>query len=371
MEARLVVLGPEASHSSGSDDSPAQQTAASILHDRSGGPRLNRNALVFAAPDSSRLDELRAAARSYLAWKSIWDEKEELNLDELSRRQAQTQRDHFDETVAQRMNEAFVWVLVPSQEQGSAEIAWEASRVTGTDPLPTRVSKKLEQAELLFPVLGGVRLRMELDDVPLWPGDHVSTQTLWTHFARYLYLPRLRDRAVLVGAIESGVADTAWRQDTFAYAQGFDEESRRYLGLVAGSGTTVLIDSASVVVKPNVAQRQFEEDAAAQPEPSPAPEPGGGGQGATPVPDPVKPPEEKLVRRFFGVKELDPQRVSRDADQIATEIVTHLVGLVGADVHVKIEISADVPQGVPENVVRTVTENSSALKFEQYGFEES
>jgi predicted AAA+ superfamily ATPase len=369
MDARLVVLGPDVLHSAGNEASPALEMAARILQERSGGPRLNRNALVFAAADAARLDELRAAARSFLAWKSIWDEKEELNLDELSRRQAQTQRDHFDETVSQRMNETFVWTLVPSQEPGSAEVAWEAIKVTGADPLPVRISRKLEQAELLFPILGGVRLRMELDRVPLWQGDHVSTQTLWSYFAQYLYLPRLRDRAVLVSAIENGVADIGWEQDTFAYAQGFDEDSGRYLGLVAGSGTNVLIDGLSVVVKPEAAKRQLDEEAAPIPGPGPeAPpteiEPGEKSGSVIAAP-------EKAVRRFFGVKALDPQRVSRDADQIATEIVTHLVGLVGADVQVKLEITADVPEGVPDNVVRTVTENAKTLKFEQHGFEES
>jgi predicted AAA+ superfamily ATPase len=369
MEARLVVLGPDALHSAGNEASPAFEMAASILQERSGGPRLNRNALVFAAADAARLDELRAAARSFLAWKSIWDEKEELNLDELSRRQAQTQRDHFDETVSQRMSETFVWTLVPSQDPGSAEVTWEAIKVAGTDPLPVRISRKLEQAELLFPILGGVRLRMELDRVPLWQGDHVSTQTLWSYFAQYLYLPRLRDRAVLVSAIENGVADIGWEQDTFAYAQGFDEASGRYLGLVAGSGANALIDGLSVVVKPEAAKRQIDEEAAQIPEPGPETPPTEIEPGKKP--GSAIPATEKVVRRFFGVKALDPQRVSRDADQIATEIVTHLVGLVGAEVQVKLEITADVPEGVPDNVVRTVTENAKTLKFEQHGFEES
>ncbi len=370
-EARLVVLGPDVPHSSASETSPALEMAANILQERSGGPRLNRNSLVFAAADLARLDELRSAARSYLAWKSIWDEKEELNLDVLSSRQAESQRDNFDETVNQRMNETFAWALVPSQDAGSAEITWEAIKVAaGTDPLPVRVSKKLSDAELLISSLGGVRLRMELDRVPLWQDDHVSTQQLWSYFAQYLYLPRLRDRTVLVRAIESGAGDIGWEQDTFAYAQGFDEEAGRYLGLVAGSGATVLIDGASVVVKSEAAKRQLEAEAAVEPEP---------GGGTTPPieiepggePGVVRPPVEKVVRRFFGVKSLDPQRVSRDADQIANEIVTHLVGLVGADVQVKLEITADVPTGVPDDVVRTVTENAKTLKFEQHGFEES
>ncbi len=97
----------------------------------------------------------------------------------------------------------------------------------------------------------------------------------------------------------------------------------------------------------------------ARPGPGPAPEPA----------PPVAPPE-KVVRRFYGVKSFDPQRVSRDADQIAAEVVKHLVALVDANVEVKLEISADVPAGVPDDVVWTVTENAKTLKFDQHGFEE-
>ena len=34
-------------------------------------------------------------------------------------------------------------------------------------------------------------LRMELDRIPLWRGDHVAVKQLVEDFARYLYLPRL------------------------------------------------------------------------------------------------------------------------------------------------------------------------------------
>jgi hypothetical protein len=38
-------------------------------------------------------------------------------------------------------------------------------------------------------------------------------------------------------------------------------------------------------------------------------------------------------------------------------------------VKVTLEIQAEIPAGVPDNVVRTVTENSRALKFSSHGFE--
>jgi hypothetical protein len=67
---------------------------------------------------------------------------------------------------------------------------------------------------------------------------------------------------------------------------------------------------------------------------------------------------------------LDSARAGRDVSRIADEVITHLVGLVGAEVKITPEIDAEIPGGVPDNVVRTVTENSRTLKFgSNSGFE--
>ena len=44
-------------------------------------------------------------------------------------------------------------------------------------------------------------------------------------------------------------------------------------------------------------------------------------------------------------------------------------GLVGAEVEVTLEIKARRPEGFDEATIRTVSENSRTLKFEQFGFE--
>jgi predicted AAA+ superfamily ATPase len=368
-EARLVVLGPDHPHASATEVTDARAMVEAILAERAAGPRTYRNMLVFVAPDKARLEELRDAARWYLAWKSVHDEHEELNLDALERRQAETQTRHFDEAVTQRIGETFVWVLTPRQEAGKPEVTWEQARVSGTEPIPVRVSKKLRVEEGLIAEYSGARLRMDLDRVPLWKADHVGVKELWSDYAQYLYLSRLRDSHVLAEAVQNGVASTTWEQDAFAYADARDEAADRYVGLVAGSVPSVLVDGVSVVVKPEAARRQLDAEAPAPvPKGEPAPEPPTAPGPGEPAPAPR---DEAVVSRFFGVKSLDPQRVSRDADQVAAEVVKHLVGLVGADVEVKVEISANVPDGVPDEVVRTVTENAETLKFEQHGFEES
>ena len=50
--------------------------------------------------------------------------------------------------------------------------------------------------ELLVTTFAGTRLRMELDRIPLWRGEHVSVRQLVDDFARYTYLPRLKGPSV-------------------------------------------------------------------------------------------------------------------------------------------------------------------------------
>ena len=61
----------------------------------------------------------------------------------------------------------------------------------GPEPLAVRVSKKLRNEEALITEYSGARLRMDLDRVPLWRGDHVTLKQLWSDYSQYLYLPRL------------------------------------------------------------------------------------------------------------------------------------------------------------------------------------
>ncbi len=95
------------------------------------------------------------------------------------------------------------------------------------------------------------------------------------------------------------------------------------------------------------------------------PGPGVGPGGETHTPAGPGPP-----KRFHGTVTLDPTRVGRDASRVADEVISHLAGLVGAEVTVTLEVEAEIPTGAPDHVVRTVTENSRTLKFTSLGFEE-
>ncbi|MBI2198381.1 MAG: AAA+ family ATPase, partial [Candidatus Rokubacteria bacterium] len=378
MDARLVVLGIDHPYGKGGG-SAAEAAAKAIFESRGSAPRLFRNTLVFLAVDQTRLQDLDEAARRFLAWESIVTEKDKLDLSPHQVRQAEAQKDAADGAVTARLPEAYQWLLVPVQTSPQASVEWQAFRLTGQDALAVRASKKLKNDELLVTALAGTRLRMELDRVPLWRGDHVAIKQLAEDFARYVYLPRLKDTAVLLAAVRDGLGLLLWQQESFGYADSFDKAATRYRGLRVGQHRVIAnSEAAGLLVRPEVAQRQLEMEAAgkAAAGEGAAGEPPGGGQGGRPggtgqAPSgpgsgPTVAPKPK---RFHGSVALDPTRVGRDASRVGDEVIAHLAGLLGATMKVTLEIEADIPGGVPDTVVRTVTENSKTLKFSNQGFE--
>jgi predicted AAA+ superfamily ATPase len=367
-ETRLVVLAPE--HPYAKDPgSRAEEAAKAMLSSRGGAPRLFQNTLAFLAIDAARFQDLDEAVRRYLAWKSVVDQKETLDLSPHQLRQAETQLTAASGTVTARLPEAYQWLLVPVQDTPQSAMRIEAYRLTGSEPLAVRASKRLRSEELLLTGFAGTRLRMELDRIPLWRGDHVSVAQLADDFARYTYLPRLAGPDVLVEAVRDGLGLLLWQHEGFAYADSFDEAAGRYRGLRGGQLVQISPDDLSgLLVRPEVASAQLDRER--PPERTPGPVPGPGPEpGPQPGPEPGPAPGPVAPTRYHGTARLDPNRVGRDAGRIADEVIAHLVGLVGADVTVTLEIEAKIPAGAPEQTVRVVTQNGRDLKFTAGGFE--
>jgi hypothetical protein len=367
------VLSSEFPYSKESGNA-AENAAKAILETRGSAPRLYRNTLVFLAADKVRLQDLDDAIAKYLAWSSILEEREALDLPPHQVRQAETQQHASDGAVVARLPETYQWVLAPEQRKPQSPVEWVASRLPGGDaPLAARASKKLRGEETYLTSIGSTMLRKHMDEVPLWRGDHVAVKQIVDDFARYLYLSRVAGPEVVTQAMRDGVALLTWQPDTFGYAESYDEAAGRYRGLRSGQVINISADDAGLLVKPDVAQRQLEAEVAAAR--------GGDARGSNGVDagepgvqtgtadDRRRADSDGRPRRFHASVSLDPARVGRDASRIAEEVISHLAGLVGAEVRVTLEIEAEMPSGAPEQVVRTVTENGRTLKFASQGFE--
>jgi uncharacterized protein len=380
-EARLVILAPEFCHALRSKASDAIEKSKEILNNRGNSPRQFRNTLAFLAPDKTRLAELESAVRQYLAWSSIVDEEKNLNLDHFQSTQAKKKEREADETVSRRLPETYSWLLAPRQEPTEKEAEWEEYRLSGDDPLAVRAGKKLKSEEGLVTNLAPTILRAsQMDKFSLWrDSNHVTVKRLSDDFSEYLFLYRLKNNEVLLNALADGVSSFSWSTETFAFAESFDEATGKYRGLKAGENVSVeRLENNTLIVKPEIALKQIQEQEAKRPQPIPEPGIPTGGDDTkntgndqpviTGTGETVLPPAPQ-AQRFHGTVELDATRLGRDAGQIAEAIVQHLAGIVGSKVKITLEIHAEIPEAVSEQVHRTVTENCRTLKFSDFGFE--
>ena len=372
-ETRLVALPPDHPHRGGNGGSPAMELARAILESRGSAPRHFRNALVFLAADASDYQDLDEAARRYLAWKSVLDDKEQLNLTPFQVRQAEAQLRQAEETLGARIPQTYRWLLVPEQQAPQEPLVIQPLSLRGQGELAARASKKLVQGEQLVLRLAPSVLRKHLDGVPLWEdGRHVSVARLVEYFASYPYLHRLRDPQVLLRSVEEGAGMLTWFADGFAYAESYDAEKGRYVGLVAGQQPPRLTQPTGLVVHPDVAQKQLEQEVAVQKPDEETPAATGGavpkgvgeGAGAVDVTGGGSGTAEPKPRRFYVKQRVGPADLTKTSQQLAEELVVHLAKLPGSRVEITIEVAADVPDGMPAEVVRIVRENATALGME-------
>lgn len=377
LETRLVILPIKSAYSKEAN-SAAERAAKDILESRGTTPRQYRNTLVFLAADKNLLPDLDEAIRKYLAWESILSEKEKHNLDHHQIRQAEAQRRSAEDVLNMRLPETFIWLLNPYQANPSAPVVFNAIKTTGSEGLAVRAAKKLRAEDVLTASLAATTLRRFLDQIPLWRGNHVSIKQLAEDFARFVYLPRLTGPQTLAAAAESGVSLFSWREETFACAETYDEVTGRYVALQTNMAVRILPDSAQLLVKPQVASEQRQKDTQANNQ-------NAGNSAVTSVSNnevarqvlqgsskgntSSSSASVSSPRRFYGSIELDPTRVGRDAGRIADEVISHLSGILGADVSITLEIQAYLPEGASESIIRTVSENSQTLKFSSFSFE--
>lgn len=365
--ARLVLLGPECDHQSKSETSDGLVAAKRFLDERGAGPRQYRNTLIFLAADHGRLDDLRAGVRQWMAWQSICRDRETLGLDLAQARQADTKVIELDELVDARILETWQWLIVPGVpiDDPTGSVRLETMRVGGSEPLAIRASRKLKSEESLVTEYSGVRLRLDLDRFLWREADYVRVGDLLDAYAKYLYLPRLRDDSVLREAVREGVGRITWADDTFALAEGVGEEAEDFRGLAAGPRSEASIEPSVVLVKPEVAQPLLAKD-----EDAPG-ENGGGGKTETPQPNGESGTAERpKPTRFYGRMRLDPVRFNRQLGDISDEVIAQLSRVEGAEVSLLFEVEAKSSAGFDDAVQRSVSENASVLKFEEHEFED-
>lgn len=367
--ARLVVLGPDYTHTARRDSTEARRFALDCTLKVGEGNRVFKNALVYLAPDSNRLEQLELSIRLALAWKKIAENQQQYELTPSQQETARQKAAQSDADAVRALNSCWCHVLVPAQSaEPGAPVELAEQKIEGGDAPVLATSEKLKRDGLLNPTLGGTNLRSDLDARGIW-ADNGSVQIgrLLDMFAQYPYMRRLKNEAALRDGIQGGLGRITWDTETFAYAESFDDARMRFVGLVAGpDAALVTIDMANgLLVQADVASAQM---AAQRPTPGGSPGESNGSAGATDTATICAAIETgvsgKAPEHFFlRVRADDVTKLPRVATQLANDIVAHLASIGGASVEVSIEVKADVSGGINAQLEERLRKNAAAHQF--------
>jgi hypothetical protein len=157
----------------------------------------------------------------------------------------------------------------------------------------------------------------------------------------------------------------------FGYADGYDETSGKYRGLIWAKDPPQPFPATAVLVSDVATKKQLAERAA---EGQPATAGSSPMPGAPPSPadNEHAPTLPRKARRFYGSVELDMVRPVKAFDAVLNAVVMELQRTQGAKVKLTLEIEALADEGFADNDVSVVRDNARQLKFkpESTGFED-
>ena len=375
----LVILQPSATHEANGDTAtPGVAYARETMERRGAGQRQYRNALVFVAPDTSKINAARENARRERAWRSIVDDvdlRQQLTQAQTSEAEREARRSR--DALQQSVRSAWVQVLhpgPPDETTGDGDVgASYVMRCTrlvnrgGAKSVTQTVWDKVSTDGTLFDQIGPENLARSLE--PIWLSDrnHLAIATIRDWVASYVYMPRLRDEATLDGAVQRLVEDMAF---DYAFATAFDEETGTYANVV--DGALVLpdrFDEGLLVRRSAIARAKLAETEKVI-----------DGGGTVPVIPPSrklddrkKPPSEPpRPKRFFANVDVDAERAGLEVARIMDGLLVELTRGAGSTVRISVEIQGHAQEaGYPADVVETVKANARDLKLDErtWGFE--
>lgn len=370
---RLVVLPPEAWYTK-EETRLAFDAVSDTITKNGTKPRYRSNRLIFLAADHGVLSRLNDVARVVLAWASIVDDIKEskLTIDNLQQKQAEKELKSAEDVLPRAVRECYKWLLCPMQDApADPKPGIEVFPInTAAGAAGAEIERVCTDNELVISAWSPVHLRSKLREL-YWKGGHHYTNAaaFLEDTARYLYMPRLKSKDVLVQAINAGAASKDFFGTAYGFADGKFEGFSLGGGGVAFNDTLILIEPAAALAyeeasrpKPggdsgsNQTATMGADTTGGQTVSGGTPGAGLGEQtGATSVPPPAR------AKSFFGAADIPTATAKMKLVQIADEIVSALATDPNATIQITVEIAADFPDGASDTVKRAVSENARSL----------
>lgn len=374
---RLVVVPPQYTHNGKDKDSSASKWVHDLLRQRGSAPRSNVNTIVAVAADEKQWGTLESAIRSYVAWSSIFDETTRLDLTQSAAAQVQSMLETANRTVDDRLAYTWIWGLHAVQDDPQAPFVVGQVRADGQEKnLTKRIGAKLASVDAAHSYVANRVIRLDIEEFlrARWTRGFISFTELWAYYCRYPYLHRLRDKSVLVRALEESLLDAAFVETGFALATGFDSATGDFIGLAVPLEDTEFgpFDDMTLVVRPDLAvgQRKREEEKESEPGPDPTPTPG---PKTSHVPALLPTPIPRTIANAtFSLRHvIDPSTDMPGGLQAIAQEILELLRNAGPDVlDITLTVDAQKADGFDANTVRAVTQNAGDLGVTDSSFKD-
>lgn len=376
---RLIVVPPQYTHNGKDKDSSASKWVHELLRQRGNAPRSNVNTIVAVAADEKQWGTLESGVRSYLAWNSIFNETARLDLTQSAAAQAQSMLETANRTVDDRLVHTWIWGLHAVQDDPQAPFVVGQVRADGQEKnLTKRIGAKLASVDAAHAYIANRVVRLDIEEFlrARWTRGFISFTELWAYYCRYPYLHRLRDKSVLVRALEESLLDAAFVETGFALATGFDSTTGDFVGLAVPLEDTEFgpFGEKTLVVRPDLAveqrKREQERESESGPDQSPTPLPGARvTPGRSPSPTPAS---RTVANATFSLRHvIDPTADMPGELQTIAQEILELLRNAGPDVlDITLIVDAQKADGFDANTVRAVIQNAGDLGVTDSGFKD-
>ncbi len=368
---RLVILKPQNRYYR-DDASHIENIVFEFIRNNGNKPRQRGNRLIFLAADNGAYSRFEDYIKTVLAWQSIvTDVKEDrLNIDQLQKKQAETELANTEKVLPSIARECFKWLLCPAQYSALDQQIVESYQLnTSASSLNSEIERVCLENELIIETWSPIHLRSRMNEF-YWKGETTEALAMkfWEDSQRYLYLPRLKNQGTLEKAIKSG----AESRDFFGIAYGHNEG--KYEGFKFGT-TNVQLDNTLLLIKPEKAEeyQKFleEQEAEAKRKANGSydkvkPEPGHDNKVGLTNKEGIKPPQPVVLPKaqsFIGTVEIPAATAKLNLVTISEEVISHLASDPNAEVKITLEIQANFPNGIADDKKRAISENATSLKF--------
>ena len=345
--------------------------------------RQYRNRVIFAPPETNKINQARESAKQFLAWSRILEEGKDgqLNLDNIQIRQAEKGKKDTSGELDRRTFDAYTRLLVPEIDSDKTTCYLREVPLRDREKsLAASAAKALRNEDAFLEDWDPVSLAEHLESFYFNNAPVISVSQVWEDLGKHCYMERILREQVLFDSIRQGV-------EMGLFGCAAEKTDHGFRDLVLGDSPWAVSLQTLLVSKDRAEEYQEEErrrkqeqleksfeNGSAQTGSStgaggqttgtvPGGAPGIGPAGRfTPPPTGQEEAQDQTTGYLHLSVTLNPNNAAGEMSEIQSEILRILGSDSGTDIEVTVDINVTSDRPFDSQTLRNVKENINTLR---------